>query len=293
MLVISTSSSTHVIDVAARTVLRSPDTGGGCAPSATARPVVPATLRRDHEPVALLGLGRVRHGQPAKLLLALAPGRVTVRRTTPVRDVRWAVPPTGAVPADLALSIAGGVEAGLAPALAETRDWLLGRVPATPHHLGPPCPETAPLLPALLALNAAQVLTVNSQPSLAVRGCSQRAYLDVLTSPSRAERLATVLKGHGLLVDHWPLDRPPAGRGPVVVTRVEDEPCTWNLQPTPVAARAHAGFARACQQDLLTSFPAQRRVLQRAHALLVVEPSWQPSSAFWGTIVAAAQQVQP
>jgi hypothetical protein len=42
-------------------------------------------------------------------------------------------------------------------------DWLNGRITQTPGHLGPPDPETIPLIPTLTALNRAGFVTDNSQ----------------------------------------------------------------------------------------------------------------------------------
>jgi hypothetical protein len=41
--------------------------------------------------------------------------------------------------------------------------WLNGRITQTPGHLGPPDPETIPLIPALTAANRAGFVTDNSQ----------------------------------------------------------------------------------------------------------------------------------
>jgi hypothetical protein len=41
--------------------------------------------------------------------------------------------------------------------------WLNGRITQTPAHLGPPAPETIPLIPALTAANRAGFVTDNSQ----------------------------------------------------------------------------------------------------------------------------------
>jgi hypothetical protein len=41
--------------------------------------------------------------------------------------------------------------------------WLAGQLQQTPGHLGPPCAETIPLIPALAAANRAGFVTDNSQ----------------------------------------------------------------------------------------------------------------------------------
>lgn len=41
--------------------------------------------------------------------------------------------------------------------------WLHGTVEQTPGHMGPPCEETIPLIPALTAANQAGFITTNSQ----------------------------------------------------------------------------------------------------------------------------------
>ncbi|MEX2289179.1 MAG: hypothetical protein WD794_02480 [Mycobacteriales bacterium] len=286
VLVITTESSTHVIDFSARTLVRAPDTGGGGAH------VRVSALRRDHVPLTLLGLGPLRHGEPAVLMLQVVPGRLTVRQTTRVVDVRWAVPPSAPVPADLALSVAGGPETALSPALAQTRDWLEGRVDSTPHHFGPPCPETLPLLQALVELNDASILTVCSQPSVSSGRLRQRAYLDMITSASRAARLTAVLSAQRLLVDHWPLSQVPAGRGPVPVTLTDGQPSTWSMLPVE-PSDVRPDFAQGFQQAHREAFPPLAYALGRAHALVVVEPSWEPSDRLWQAVVQGAKQVQP
>ena len=41
--------------------------------------------------------------------------------------------------------------------------WLNGELKENPGHLGPPCAETIPLIPALTAINRGGFITVNSQ----------------------------------------------------------------------------------------------------------------------------------
>ena len=107
----------------------------------------------------------------------------------------------------------------LRPLLELTLDWLAGRIPETPHHLAPPCPETAELLTDLVNANRRGLLTINSQPGQQeAGGYWQRATLEAIATPPMAEWLTMRLRAAGLIADHWPLERTPEGRGPVVVS---------------------------------------------------------------------------
>lgn len=289
VLAVTTTTSTHLLDFAARTVLRAPGTG----PTGPGTRV--STLRRDHVPLRLLDVDQLRWGRPAVLVLEVTPGTTTVRTTTPVVDARWTTPPSGPMSLDLTLTPAGGLEDALAPALSVTRAWLDGKVRETPHHLGPPCQETLPVLPVLCDINDARICPVDSQPGERTFSRLQRAYVDVITSPSRAARLAAQLRGAGLLVDHWQLDQIPRGRGQVPVSiGVDGRPCTWSMLPVEVAdGPADQHLAELWQKAHVEAFPSMATVLERAALLVLVDPEWGPSTRPFNALVAAAQRVQP
>lgn len=79
-------------------------------------------------------------------------------------------------------------------------DWLLGRHPYTPFHLGPPDEETTPLLPVLASLNQSGLVTTCSQPGMDEDGWRQRAFVDCYGYPERIDSLGRVALDAGLWI---------------------------------------------------------------------------------------------
>ena len=76
-----------MLDLDAQLVTRVPDAGAGTP--AELAPVPIASLRRDHEPVALLELVECETGKPLRMLLDIRrDGVATLRESTYVRDLR-------------------------------------------------------------------------------------------------------------------------------------------------------------------------------------------------------------
>lgn len=84
---VHTESSTHLVDLDARTITRVPDTGMGAGD----RPgmVITAQLRRDHETLPLRELLVMQVGAPLVAVLDLrGDGIPTLRQTTLVREIQ-------------------------------------------------------------------------------------------------------------------------------------------------------------------------------------------------------------
>lgn len=75
---VTTATSTYLLDLDAGLATRSP----------TSRPgsVIPA-MRRDREPVRLRSVALAEVGAPLVLVLAAGSGALTLRRSTPVRQI--------------------------------------------------------------------------------------------------------------------------------------------------------------------------------------------------------------
>lgn len=82
-----TETATYVIDQIAETVIRYPGEGGGPVPGLPEPEV--SSLRRDREPMRLVGIATPRVGDRMELLLdlGLASGDMTIRTTTYVRSI--------------------------------------------------------------------------------------------------------------------------------------------------------------------------------------------------------------
>jgi len=73
--------------------------------------------------------------------------------------------------------------------------WLNGEITQTPGHLGPPCDETIPLIPALTLANRAGFVTDNSSPAASAWGDWSEASVSGFVSDSDLERLREVTGG--------------------------------------------------------------------------------------------------
>lgn len=80
---ITTESSTHLLDLDAMTIVRTPDAGSG-AIDGTGTPPKAASLRRDTEPVDVLSVERITLGSRARLWLDVRRDGVPTLRTTTI-----------------------------------------------------------------------------------------------------------------------------------------------------------------------------------------------------------------
>lgn len=76
---VTTQTARYLLDLDAGTALRQPE-GGGTSHQKWGV----ASLRRDHQPMRLVGVAHLQLNEPMVLLLALVRGAATVRATTPV-----------------------------------------------------------------------------------------------------------------------------------------------------------------------------------------------------------------
>ena len=81
--------------------------------------------------------------------------------------------------------------------------WLRGDLWETPGHLGPPVPETAPLLPSLLTLNGCGLVTTGSQPARVDDRCKQRPYVELYGPADLVNALRDDLRQAGYLATTW------------------------------------------------------------------------------------------
>ena len=75
---VTTATSTYLLDLDGGVATRSPTSGPGAG--------IPA-MRRDHEPVRLRSVALAEVGAPLVLVLVAGSGALTLRRSTPVREI--------------------------------------------------------------------------------------------------------------------------------------------------------------------------------------------------------------
>jgi len=73
------------------------------------------------------------------------------------------------------------------------RDFLEGKINRCPTCFGPLAEESKIILPQLLKINAAHIVSINSQPGVENDECQQRAYLDCLMREETAKLLVSKL----------------------------------------------------------------------------------------------------
>jgi hypothetical protein len=78
--------------------------------------------------------------------------------------------------------------------------WLHGELEQTPGHLGPPCAETIPLIPALEAANRGGFVTDNSQQAAGCPGSGWEAWVEGFASDDTLARLRATVEGTRLTV---------------------------------------------------------------------------------------------
>ncbi|MFD8385262.1 DUF6919 domain-containing protein [Streptomyces sp. NPDC059679] len=159
-----------------------------------------------------------------------------------------------------------------------TAQWLEGSLAALPGgaYQGGPDEETGPLVPVLVALNRAGIVTHDSQPGLEGpafdgRMWRQRAAVDCLIDAAGAQRLVRTAHDAGLLYSVHQVRR--LGPVPYILAT------TWGGQ-------AHAAFGsrlrrrdirqiyRGCHRDAL-------RAAVAAHQVTLVDPQWGRDSLLW------------
>ncbi|WP_329021085.1 DUF6919 domain-containing protein [Streptomyces sp. NBC_01601] len=171
-----------------------------------------------------------------------------------------------------------------------TAQWLEGGLAtlAGGAYRGGPDEETAPLVPALAALNRAGCVTIQSQPGLdgpAFDGCrwQQRAAVMCLTDTAGLQRLTRTAHGAGLLLAVHRADR----RGPVrdilVTTWGGDEHTSFGGR----LRKSHVRLEyRGCHRDAV-------RAAEDAHQVTLVDPQWGRNSLLWPRLTRQLDSLTP
>lgn len=149
-------------------------------------------------------------------------------------------------------------------------DWLEGRIATRPGYCATDTdPETAPLLPVLVAANRAGFVTDNSQPGCDEAGFDgarwrQRAAVDGwIADPDLYARLTTAARNAGLAI---------TTDEPMVVTTREGEPYT-----------AFGGTIPRRDMRVIWGGINRRAfaAVKAAHFVAIVDPAWGESDRLW------------
>jgi hypothetical protein len=163
---------------------------------------------------------------------------------------------------------------GLADLAQATIHFLQGDLQRTPMHHGPPDPETAPLIPALVQLNSAGFVTIDSQPGYADPSWTQRAYVEGLCSKSTADQINDSLLRTDLIVMSFKPTE--TAWTSITVTIWDDRPHT---------------FVGGWDSHVLTNYsnghPELDAELVNARALQIVDPVWGRNDELWPRLVNA------
>lgn len=161
-----------------------------------------------------------------------------------------------------------------------TAQWLEGKVT---HHSGfghpatggGPDPETAPLVPALAAINRAGLVTDFSQPGHPERdGMLQRAAMCGFCTESTVERLATVTGPTDLVM----LQEYSDSGVRVPVTLAYGEQHTW------IGGALTPDYLALCYAGL---DPAAVLVLQQSWYVSILDPIWGRHDLLWPRLLDA------
>jgi hypothetical protein len=180
----------------------------------------------------------------------------------------------------------------LSPYCAEVVRWLDGETDTLPTHGGPPDEETTELIEDLRVANTLGLWTLGSQPSRP----NQRAVLEAVTTPYRAQHLTRRALAAGLWAVDWRLAAPMT-LGRVSVT----EPVTEAVGPTTGAVRAgtlvdesgaftyvtaEPGLDRWIRDDILLTY-RDAPAISACHAVILIDPAWNRSRHLWDSLRAA------
>lgn len=153
-------------------------------------------------------------------------------------------------------------------------DWLLGRRPSTPWHLGPPEPETRELVPVLAGLCQAGFATLGSQPWRGNPGFEQRPFVEMVCDARRRGLVQRVASQLRLCTDivRWTAD---VEGEPRDVTYCDGVPCT---RLGPVTERHYEGV-------LLVDEDARN-----AWGVYMTDPRWDRPGYLWEAMERLAAQ---
>jgi hypothetical protein len=158
---------------------------------------------------------------------------------------------------------------------AVTIAFLAGDVRETPEHGGPPCEETAALIPVLAAANAAGYLTESSQPGVPLRdGSGQRAAVSGYAGDEVKSALAAITSGTRLLCT---AQRSSAVRvsyaSATVVTMDDGRPFTEFGARLPRKELRYF-YGDACHADAAEAVCA-------AWQITIIDPQWGRNDVLW------------
>ena len=155
------------------------------------------------------------------------------------------------------------------------RRFVAGELPLSPDHGGPIDPETVTIVPHLVALNDAGLLTTHSQPGLAVDDTeAQRACVEGFALEEAALRFAE----RALYTDlHVQVSPPGVDAGYMVpITKADGHPYTWT-------GRADAdllqGFISMCTASAVAE-------LRSAWYVVAIDLQWGRPDHLWRELLA-------
>lgn len=159
-----------------------------------------------------------------------------------------------------------------------TARWLEGALPDSPSYGGGPDPETLPLVPDLVAINRAGLVTDFSQPGMPDDGdgSKQRAAVTGFCDEPTRERLAAALAATDLVFMAESSDDESAVRIPVTID--VGEPFTW------VGGAILAEYLADSYEGL-----SERalRLLKTSWYVTVFDPVWGRNDLLWPALVEA------
>lgn len=163
--------------------------------------------------------------------------------------------------------------------------FVEGALPCSPGGYDAMDEESAPLVPALAALNRSGFLTIDSQPGWLEGDCGQRAFVEGFALPETAQGIARKALYTPLYVGVlWPhmeassadVWTEPGSRTPLAVA--DGHPYGWLIEPTNVrsaiAPFEEAGLTGEACADL-----------ERACWVAVVDLEWGRSDLLWRVLL--------
>lgn len=165
--------------------------------------------------------------------------------------------------------------------------WLDGDYRFTPGHVGPADSETAPLVPDLVRLNRAGVVTTGSQPGATGTdqdgdGWVQRAYVTAYGDNETIDRLARAAAAAGLWVLCEPYDAPAT----VATMPAPPVPVAFDDGHAPLMG-LYPGRNTVWGAPSIAWHPESRAAWETATQLVVIDPEPGRERLLWDTLTAA------
>jgi hypothetical protein len=157
-----------------------------------------------------------------------------------------------------------------------TARWLEGTIAYYPGYGGPADDETMPLVPILVRLNRAGILTTFSQPGWGdiSSGSAQRASFDGYTSETIAKQIAAIALCRPVIVFAYPPEC--EGGYYIPVSTGEFHPSCWSGRPCRVE---ESGF-----EEGFSFSPSALADFRSAWELAVIDPKWGREDYLWSVL---------